>query len=111
MRPRGRTSSSCRNPTGRLGSPGSRPTRENWVSSYSAGGSTCGPGLLTLNLGRLGHSWFNQGPCEDVDELLVHEFAHEVESNHLSEKFHKAICRVAADLCALAITNPGFFTK
>lgn len=74
-------------------------------------GATYGPGLLTLNLGRLGHAWFNQGPCEEVDELLVHEFAHETESNHLSEKFHKAICRVAADLCALAITNPAFFKR
>lgn len=69
------------------------------------------PGRLTLNVGRLGYHWFEKGPREEVDELLVHEYGHETAGDHLSEGYHDALCKLGADLAALALTNPGFFKK
>jgi hypothetical protein len=66
------------------------------------------PGQLTFNLGRLGHKWF-EGPREPITRLLVHEFSHHYESNHLSSEYHEAICRVAAKVAELALTQPELF--
>lgn len=73
--------------------------------------ATYGPGELTFNLGKLGHDWFNQGPREEVDRLLLHELAHERESDHLSDGFHRAICALGAKLATLALRNPEFFKR
>lgn len=73
--------------------------------------ATYGQGELTFNLGKLGHAWFNQGPREEVDKLLLHEYAHERESDHLSDGFHRAICSLGAKLASLAIRNPEFFKR
>jgi hypothetical protein len=70
--------------------------------------ATYGQGQLTFNLGRLGHAFFNGG-LQAVDRLLIHEFGHEYESNHLSEEYHEALCRLGAKLAALARNDPGFF--
>lgn len=56
------------------------------------------PGHLMFNLQRLGHAWFNQPDQAKVDALLIHEFAHERVSNHLSEDFHEEVCRLGAEL-------------
>ncbi|MFN7971251.1 MAG: hypothetical protein U0166_02725 [Acidobacteriota bacterium] len=60
-----------------------------------------GDGVLTFNLRALGASWFERGITEAVDELLLHELAHEHEGNHLSDGFHAAICRLAARMIRL----------
>lgn len=73
--------------------------------------ATYGPGQLTLNLGRLGHAWFDGGPGERVDRLLLHEFSHEKVSNHLSEDFHDAICVLGAKLAGLVSRKPDLFKK
>jgi hypothetical protein len=40
-------------------------------------GAAYGERHLTLNLGRLGHQWFEKWPDNpDVERLLIHEFAH-----------------------------------
>lgn len=70
-----------------------------------------GGGELTFNLGRLGHSFFNEGLGEKVDRLLLHEFGHEKVSNHLSEEFHEELCRLGAKLAALVLGKPDFFKK
>lgn len=62
---------------------------------------TYGQGRLTLNLGRLGFSFFDHAAdCPEADvplnELLIHEFAHEFSSNHLDESFHDACCMLGA---------------
>lgn len=75
---------------------------------YSA---TYGPGHLTFNVGRLGYIWFSNGPCDLVDRLLIHEFGHHYSSDHLSEQYHDALCKLAARLVQLAINEPGFFKK
>jgi hypothetical protein len=61
---------------------------------------------LDLNLLRLGHKWFEQGATEDVDALLIHEFGHEHSGDHLSEKYHEALCKLGAGLKKLALERP-----
>lgn len=71
--------------------------------------ATYGSGQLTFNVGRLGYDWFAHGPTAAVNELIIHEFGHEFESNHLDEGFHEALCRLGAKLTDLALNDPGFF--
>lgn len=71
--------------------------------------ATYGDGGLIFNLGRLGHAFFNSGPTVEVDRLIIHEFGHEFESNHLSEEYHDALCKLGAKLTDLARNDPGFF--
>lgn len=70
-----------------------------------------GSSELTFNLGRLGHSFFNGGPGTTVDELLLHEFAHDKVANHLSEEFHDELCKLGSKLANLALSEPEFFKK
>lgn len=53
---------------------------------------------LTLNVGRLGHAWFDHPDQGAVDALLIHEFAHETAHNHLDHSFHDECCRLGAVL-------------
>jgi len=69
-------------------------------------GATYGPvgvngGQLTFNLGRLGYMFFNDGLTERLDALLIHEFGHHYELNHLDEKYHDALCTLGAKLARL----------
>lgn len=75
-------------------------------------GATFGPsGELTFNLGRLGHEWFDRAGFFHVDELLLHEFSHNEESDHLSHRFHDAICRLGAKMVQLAASGSDVFKK
>jgi len=69
------------------------------------------PGSLTFNLACLGHAWFDQGPREAVDELLVHEFGHHFSGDHLSEAYHDALCKLGAKLARIALAQPDLFTE
>ena len=40
-----------------------------------------------------------------LDELLIHEFGHEIESDHLSAKYYAALCKVGAKLKAWAMAG------
>jgi hypothetical protein len=53
-------------------------------------------GTLSFNLMRLGHRWFNEADPHKVDALLIHEFAHDRVSDHLSHAFHDECCRLGA---------------
>lgn len=72
-------------------------------------GATYAPGILTFNLGRLGHDWFERGPAAHVDRLLIHEFGHHFSGDHLSEAYHDALCKLGAALGKLALEDPAFF--
>jgi hypothetical protein len=75
-------------------------------------GATFGPsGQLTLNLGRLGHKWFDSGIIPEVNQLLIHEFGHFYSLDHLSSEYHEALCELGARLTALALANPEFFRR
>jgi len=66
-------------------------------------------GRLRLNVGRLGKGWFQLGITIKVDALLIHEFAHHYESDHLSERYYDACCSLGACLKRLAVERPEFF--
>ena len=53
---------------------------------------------LTFAVGTLGKAWFDEGPRVEIDDLLLHELSHSVESNHLSAKFHEACTQLGARL-------------
>lgn len=67
------------------------------------------PGFLTFNLARLGHGWFDQGPREAVDELLIHEFGHHFSGDHLSEAYHDVLCKLGAKLARIVAEHPYLF--
>ena len=46
---------------------------------------------------------------ERVNSLLLHEIAHERESDHLSDRYHSAICDYGATLTQLALDSPKLF--
>ena len=64
---------------------------------------------LRLNYGRLGDAFFDRGISREVLKLLIHEFAHEYASNHLSDDFHKATCKVGAAMTQLALKESELF--
>lgn len=64
---------------------------------------------LVYNVGRLGYHWFDHGVRPTVNELFIHELAHEYSSDHLSEAYHDALCRLGAAMVQLALTRPQFF--
>lgn len=67
-------------------------------------GACFGSQGLVFNLGRLGHKFFDRPlPNREVNELLIHEFAHAIESNHLDERYHEACCRLGAKMVDLAL--------
>jgi hypothetical protein len=57
-----------------------------------------GGGTVTFNLGRLGTSWPATVEQLELDELLIHEFAHDLVTDHLSHAFHNECCRLGAKL-------------
>jgi hypothetical protein len=69
--------------------------------------ATYGPGRLTINASSLGHAWFDKDIRDvAVNELLIHEFGHEHEVDHLSSGYHRAVCRLGAELLTLALRKP-----
>lgn len=69
-----------------------------------------GPGKLTLNIGRLGHAWFEQIGWEQID-LLIHEFGHHNASDHLSSGYYHELTKIGAKLVMLALTEPDLFER
>jgi len=66
--------------------------------------------VLSFNVGRLGRMWFEtKFSLRALLDLLVHEFAHEYASDHLSAAFHEACCDVGARLACLALHDAGIF--
>lgn len=63
-------------------------------------------GILYLNLARLGHGWFDGEPLDQLP-TLIHEFAHEKVSDHLSREFYDECCRLGTVMVKLA-ANGGF---
>jgi len=101
------------------------PVKVSILSDVTEGWAACyGDQGLVLNLGRLGHAFFEacvDGPLEEGDEvmrptvdlnqLLLHELGHSESSNHLDAEFHEALCRLGARLTQLALTLPHLFCR
>lgn len=67
-----------------------------------------GGAVLTFNLGRLGHKWFD-GERTPITRLVLHEFGHDFSPNHLSAEYHDALCQLGAKAAELALTQPQLF--
>ncbi len=71
-----------------------------------------GQGALAFNIGTLGPNWFDRSfSDEGVLDLLLHEFAHDAEGNHLSSAYHNACTQLGAKLAVLALNNPELFDR
>jgi hypothetical protein len=52
---------------------------------------------LQFNVTNLGKGWFNlKGNRVEIDDLIIHEFGHHYEANHLSDNYNNALSRLAA---------------
>jgi hypothetical protein len=61
--------------------------------------ATFGPaGVLTLNVGALGATFFARRLSAELDELLVHEFGHVHGEHHKLEEYHDKLCEIAGRL-------------
>lgn len=92
-----------------------RDIRVMMVEELSDGCAACyGRGQVTFAAKTLGPRWFELWQTEAglarVVSLLIHELAHEHESNHLAEGFYKAVERFGGIVAARAIAQPSFFT-
>jgi len=74
----------------------------SWAANYS-------PGELIFNYDRLGKKWFEDGPREVVNDLLIHEYGHQYSGNHLSAEYYEAVTMLGAKLVDIALGDPGFF--
>jgi hypothetical protein len=61
-------------------------------------GANYGGRRLCVNVGRLGHAFFDRGNEKSQLSLMIHEYGHEYESNHLSSDYHEAICSIGSKL-------------
>lgn len=62
---------------------------------------------LCLNASKIGHMMraFERGDRRLFVALLIHEFAHERVSDHLSEEFYRELCRIGAELWHLGASK------
>jgi hypothetical protein len=71
-----------------------------------------GAATLTFNVGRLGKRWFEDRTPEGrakITDLIIHEFGHEYEPNHLDRRYLDALTRMAGKAVELALSNPEVF--
>lgn len=71
--------------------------------------ATYGPGKLLFNAGRLGFNWFDEGISEEVIDLIIHEFGHHYEMDHLSRGYYDALTKLGARMTRLALLKPELF--
>jgi hypothetical protein len=70
--------------------------------------ATYGNRIFTFNLGRLGYKFF-EGPLEAILDLSLHEFAHELSGNHLSDDYYHALTKLGGRMAVLALNQPELF--
>ena len=67
---------------------------------------------LRFNLTTLHRSFFDDFPnnMEEVINLLIHEFGHQYNGDHLSSEYYKALTELGAKATVLAVKEPQVFT-
>jgi hypothetical protein len=90
-----------------LGRPVDVVMEDEFTQYYNA---NYGNGTLTFNVPRLGRAWFSLTDNQEaIDALVIHEFGHDFEANHLSDKYHRALTRLGAKMVQLALNRPELF--
>jgi hypothetical protein len=76
-------------------------SKQGFVACY-------GQKQMLYNLRVLGRHWFSgwQKNLARTHELIIHEFAHEYEEDHLSDGYHEACCQLGAKLADLMLEEP-----
>lgn len=64
---------------------------------------------LIFNVGALTPVWFEGRLRAEQLDLLIHEFGHELASNHLSNSYHRALTNLGAKATMLALAEPQLF--
>ena len=64
---------------------------------------------FVLNIGCLGQDFFEEGITERVIDLVIHEFGHRYESDHLSRRYNDALTKIGAQMTRLALDKPELF--
>lgn len=86
------------------------PEQMSWNARY-------GGGVLEYNYRTLGRKWFDRDPFGpsrilggegnlNSASLLVHELAHEFESNHLQRRYYDSLTDIGARLARICIESP-----
>jgi hypothetical protein len=68
----------------------------NYLAKY-------GSGYFTYNAATLEHGFFCQGISIAVDSLIIHEFGHDSEMDHLSADYYRVLTDLGAKLKAWAV--------
>jgi hypothetical protein len=81
-----------------------------WLACYGRG-HVLGDSEFHYNIFTLGKKWFDSGATIKVDSLILHELAHEYESNHLSKEYYDACTDLGAKLKKAALKEPEWFNQ
>lgn len=84
---------------------------KSWAACYCRGHVLAEAGRFDFNVFRLGRKWFEKGATPRVDGLILHEFGHEYESNHLSSDYHNALTRLGALLKVEVLKDAQWFGR
>jgi len=81
------------------------------IPSTKGCGACYGGRIISFNKKTLGRRFFENFPENraDVTDLLIHEFAHEGASNHLSDEYYCECTRLAGLAVEVALRNPKLF--
>ncbi len=89
-----------------------------WVNDFKWNfAATYGPGgPLTLNKSKISKDLYESGITREMVALLIHEFAHEYESDHLSKNFYRSLCKIGSYLAgwtgdSLIFKNDRWITR
>ena len=77
-------------------------------ADYNAGGR-----IMRLNIGTLGKRWFqitSFNKLRALDDLMVHELGHQIESNHLSKAYNDALTLLGSRLTMLVRQGKADYT-
>jgi hypothetical protein len=67
---------------------------------------------IHFNVRRLGREWFDvTDNLPAVLDLIIHEFGHHYESNHLSTNYYKALSDLGGRMTMLALEKSGLFGR
>jgi hypothetical protein len=81
----------------------------NTTNSFAA---CYGKGNLDFNVRALSKKWFDlKNNLAAVLDLIIHEFAHHYESNHLDEKYYDALSNLGGRMTVLALRRPDIFAS
>lgn len=86
--------------------------KQSYDANYGKISGSTTMSRLTFNVPRLGRKWFDlKSNFHAINDLMIHEFAHQFASNHLSSDYHDALSRLGASLLEVGLQEPEFFAQ